>query len=130
MESEEFFYKCNAVDDEGDNLSYKAHARDVKEMQTINLIEIPVFYQYKVGNVLSRTRRACISCMPTRIQCVSYVGIRLSFIVVGIPVKIARSRRRRGNDICNWKSVLLLGLGWSSYLVGGVMTPPYQVPNL
>ena len=28
------------------------------------------------------------------------------------------------------EAVLLLGLGWSSYLVGGVMTPPYQVPNL
>lgn len=51
LESGEFFYKCNAVDDEGDNLSYKAHARDGKEMQTINLIEIPVFYQYKAGNV-------------------------------------------------------------------------------
>ena len=36
------------------------------------------------------TRRACISCMPTRIQCVSYVGIGLSYIVVGIPVKNAR----------------------------------------
>lgn len=51
LESKEFFYKCNVVDDEGDNLTYKAHGRGAKEHQTINLIEIPVFYQYKAGNV-------------------------------------------------------------------------------
>ena len=63
------------------------------------------------------TRRACISCMPTRIQCVSYVWIGLSFIMVGSPVNIA-------------KLILLIWPVSNFSLVGGVMTPPYTAVAL
>lgn len=51
LESKEFFYSCNVYDDENDNLEYKAHGRDLKEKQIIHIIEIPVYYHYRLKNL-------------------------------------------------------------------------------
>lgn len=51
LESDDFSYTCNAVDDENDELNYNAHGHGVKERQTFNLLEIPVYYQFRAKGV-------------------------------------------------------------------------------
>ena len=51
LESDEFSYTFNTVDDEGDELDYKAYGTGVKERQTFNLLEIPVYYQFRAKNI-------------------------------------------------------------------------------
>ena len=48
LDSEEFFYSCDIVDDENENFIYKAHGKDIKENQTIHFIEIPIYYQLRI----------------------------------------------------------------------------------
>lgn len=50
LDSEEFFYSCNIVDDEDENLIYKAHGKEIKENQTIHFVEIPIYYQLRIKN--------------------------------------------------------------------------------
>ena len=48
-----------------------------------------------------RTRRACISCMPTRIQCVSYVGSGLSVLHI-ISIKICHTTNGVKKGCCKF----------------------------
>ena len=43
LECQEFFYSYNTYDDENENFEYRAYGRDLKEKQTIHVIEIPVY---------------------------------------------------------------------------------------
>lgn len=51
LESDDFSYTFSTVDDEGDEMDYKAHGTGVKERQTFNLLEIPVYYQFRTKNI-------------------------------------------------------------------------------
>lgn len=51
IESGKFVYSCNTIDDENDNLEYRAYGNDVKEKQTIHLLEVPIYYQLRVKNL-------------------------------------------------------------------------------
>ena len=51
LTSEEFSYAYNTVDDEGDEVTYKAYGQSVKEKQRFNLLEIPVYYQFRATNI-------------------------------------------------------------------------------
>lgn len=51
IESGKFVYSCNTIDDENDNLEYRAYGNDVKEKQAIHLLEVPIYYQLRVKNL-------------------------------------------------------------------------------
>ena len=51
LRSRELYYSCSIYDDEGESFEYRAYGRDLKEKQTIHLIEIPIYYRYRLKNM-------------------------------------------------------------------------------
>lgn len=51
LDSNEFFYSCNIVDDENEEFIYKAHGKDIKEKQTVHFVEIPIYYQLRIKSL-------------------------------------------------------------------------------
>lgn len=48
LESDGFSYTYSTIDDENDELSYNAYGCGVKERQTFSVLEIPIYYQFRI----------------------------------------------------------------------------------